>query len=170
MTTRVAVDIGGTFTDAIAIDELGKIKTTKVLTTTGRLADGVIQAINSLAIDPKDISYFVHGTTAGLNAFLERRGAKLALVTTLGFRDVYEIGRASRPEMYNLKFKKPKPLIARRDIFEINERLDADGNVLISIKNDDLEKLVEKLQDYEAVAIVLLHSYKNSIHEKIVLD
>jgi N-methylhydantoinase A len=171
MQMRVGVDIGGTFTDAIAIAETGEIFTSKALTTPGKLADGVVEAINKLGIDAGEIEYFVHGTTAGLNAFLERRGARIALVTTQGFRDVYEIGRANRPDMYNLKYQSPKPLISRRDIYEINERIAADGSVLVPINENELRSLLVRLQNnYDAVAIVLLHSYKNSSHEQQVAE
>lgn len=167
MSLRVGVDIGGTFTDAIAISETGEISTAKALTTSGRLADGVLSAIEALNIDVSNIDYFVHGTTAGLNAFLEKRGARVALITTRGFRDVYEIGRANRPDMYNLKYKSPRPLIERRDRFEVTERLTSDGAVHTPIVMNEIKDLIPHLKaNYDAVAIVLLHSYKNPIHEQ----
>jgi N-methylhydantoinase A len=167
MALRVGVDIGGTFTDAIAISDNGEISTAKALTTSGRLADGVLSAIESLNIDVPAIDYFVHGTTAGLNAFLEKRGARVALITTRGFRDVYEIGRANRPDMYNLKYKSPRPLIERRDRFEVTERLTSDGAVHTPVDMNEIKELVPHLKaNYDAVAIVLLHSYKNPTHEQ----
>ena len=167
MTLRVGVDIGGTFTDAIAISDTGEISTSKALTTSGRLADGVLSAIEALNIDVSNIDYFVHGTTAGLNAFLEKRGARVALITTRGFRDVYEIGRANRPDMYNLKYKSPRPLIERRDRFEVTERLTSDGTIHTPVDMNEIKELVPHLKaNYDAVAIVLLHSYKNPIHEQ----
>ena len=167
MTLRVGVDIGGTFTDAIAISDNGEISTAKALTTSGRLADGVLSAIKALDIDVSGIDYFVHGTTAGLNAFLEKRGARVALITTRGFRDVYEIGRANRPDMYNLKYKSPRPLIERRDRFEVTERLTSDGAVHTPVDMNEIKELVPHLKaNYDAVAIVLLHSYKNPAHEQ----
>jgi N-methylhydantoinase A len=167
MALRVGVDIGGTFTDAIAISDNGEISTAKALTTSGRLADGVLSAIEALNIDVSGIDYFVHGTTAGLNAFLEKRGARVALITTRGFRDVYEIGRANRPDMYNLKYKSPRPLIERRDRFEVTERLTSDGAVHTPVDMNEIKELVPHLKaNYDAVAIVLLHSYKNPIHEQ----
>jgi N-methylhydantoinase A len=96
---RIGVDIGGTFTDAVAIDDRGEIRTAKALSTPGRLADGVMAAIERLGVELREVDTLTHGTTAGLNAFLERRGARVALLTTEGFRDVYEIGRANRPAM-----------------------------------------------------------------------
>ena len=167
MALRVGVDIGGTFTDAIAISDNGEISTAKALTTSGRLADGVLSAIEALNIDVSGIDYFVHGTTAGLNAFLEKRGARVALITTRGFRDVYEIGRANRPDMYNLKYKSPRPLIERRDRFEVTERLTSDGTVHTPVDMNEIKELIPHLKaNYDAVAIVLLHSYKNPIHEQ----
>jgi N-methylhydantoinase A len=167
MALRVGVDIGGTFTDAIAISDNGEISTAKALTTSGRLADGVLSAIEALNIDVSGIDYFVHGTTAGLNAFLEKRGARVALITTRGFRDVYEIGRANRPDMYNLKYKSPRPLIERRDRFEVTERLASDGAVHTPVDMNEIKELVPHLKaNYDAVAIVLLHSYKNPTHEQ----
>ena len=167
MSLRVGVDIGGTFTDAIAISGTGEISTAKALTTSGRLADGVLSAIEALNIDVSKIDYFVHGTTAGLNAFLEKRGARVALITTRGFRDVYEIGRANRPDMYNLKYKSPRPLIERRDRFEVTERLTSDGTIHTPVDMNEIKELVPHLKaNYDAVAIVLLHSYKNPIHEQ----
>ena len=167
MALRVGVDIGGTFTDAIAISDNGEISTAKALTTSGRLADGVLSAIEALNIDVSGIDYFVHGTTAGLNAFLEKRGARVALITTRGFRDVYEIGRANRPDMYNLKYKSPRPLIERRDRFEVTERLTSDGAVHTPVDTNEIKELVPHLKaNYDAVAIVLLHSYKNPTHEQ----
>lgn len=163
---RVGVDIGGTFTDAISISSDGEISTSKSLTTTGRLADGVVDAISGLQLLPSEIDYFVHGTTAGLNAFLERRGSRIALITTKGFRDVYQIGRANRPDMYNLKYQSPKPLIPRSDIFEVSERMTPEGETFIDVDLDELEIIAGNIEGkFDAVAIVLLHSYKSAKHE-----
>lgn len=171
MQIRVGVDIGGTFTDAISITENGEISTAKALTTPGKLADGVLTAIQGLDIDISSVGYFVHGTTAGLNAFLEKRGARVALITTRGFRDVYEIGRANRPDMYNLKYKSPKPLIDRRHRFEVTERLAADGTVITPVKMDEIKDLIPQLKfNYDAIAIVLLHSYRNPVHEEKIAE
>ena len=100
---HVAIDIGGTFTDAVAIDDYGIIKTAKSSTTHENLTIGAINSLKALKINFNQVSSFVHGTTAGLNALLERRGGKVALITTNGFRDIYEIGRANRPEIYNFR-------------------------------------------------------------------
>ena len=164
---RVGVDIGGTFTDAVAIDDAGRIRTAKAPTTPGRLHEGVLNAIAGLAVPWADIDTVVHGTTAGLNAFLERRGARVALLTTAGFRDVYELGRASRPEMYDVRYRPPKPLVPRRSVFEVAERLSADGGVLRPLDGDELEELVDGLDPaYDAVAVCFLHAYEDARHER----
>lgn len=166
---RVGVDIGGTFTDAVAIDDDGNIRTAKALTTPGRLHDGVLVALEQVGVDWETLETLTHGTTAGLNAFLERRGAKVALLTTKGFRDVYELGRANRPDMYNVRYRPPTPLVRRRSIFEIDERIAADGTELVPIDEDEIRFLGKRLADtYDAVAICLLHSYVDPDHEQQV--
>lgn len=171
MKYRVGVDIGGTFTDSISISSDGVVSTSKALTTPGQLSQGVIDAVSGLDLSIPDIERFVHGTTAGLNAFLERRGARTALITTRGFRDVYEIGRANRPDMYNLKYKAPKPLVARKDIFELEERLAFDGEVIKELSTSELERIASLvLGQFDVVAVVLLHAYKNPAHEVAVAE
>jgi len=168
---RMSVDIGGTFTDVVQFNQnTGEIKTCKVLTTSGELHKGVLEGINSLVTEFNTIDFFVHGTTSGLNALLERKGAKIALVTTEGFRDVYEIGRAHRPEMYNLFWKKSKLLVRRRDIFEVPERILFDGTIEKTLTKEAILKLAKKIAagKYQAIAICLLHSYINPIHEEFL--
>jgi len=168
---RVAIDIGGTFTDAVAIDRAGNIFTAKTSTTPGNLTDGVINAIRDLNIELENVTSFIHGTTAGLNALLERRGANVALLTTKGFRDVYEIGRANRPEMYNARYKRPLPLVRRRDIYEINERMTADGTVIQPIQIEEIRSLCKESLEghYDAIAVCLLHAYREPSHERNLL-
>ena len=111
---RIAVDVGGTFTDVIVLDEASQtLRLEKVETTPHDPATGVLQGFHKADATLSAINYFVHGTTLGLNALLTRRGAKVAIVTTKGFRDVYELGRTSRDPMYNLKYRKPKTLVPR---------------------------------------------------------
>ncbi|MCE2532108.1 MAG: hydantoinase/oxoprolinase family protein [Acidimicrobiia bacterium] len=168
---RVGVDIGGTFTDAVSVDDDGRIRTAKVLTTPRRLHDGVLQALERLEVDWGRLDSITHGTTAGLNAFLERRGAKVALLTTRGFRDVYELGRANRPDMYNVRYRQPAPLVPRRWIFEIDERVGADGSVLVPTDDDVVRALGRRLAtEFEAVAVCFLHSYANPEHEQRVAE
>ncbi|MFD1715836.1 hydantoinase/oxoprolinase family protein [Amnibacterium flavum] len=168
---RVGVDIGGTFTDAVAVGDDGTLRTAKALTTPGVLADGVLAAVAGLDVTLDEVDSFVHGTTAGLNAFLERRGSRVALLTTRGFRDVYEIGRANRPAMYDLRFTAPKPLVPRRDIHEIDERLAPDGSTVTELDVAQVESLARELDGtVDAVAVVLLHAYANPVHEKAIAE
>lgn len=97
-----------------------------------------MQCMDQYVSDYREIEYFVHGTTSGLNAFMERKGAKVALLVTEGFRDIYEIGRANRVEMYNIKYKRPDLLVERKDIYEIKERMSVDGDVLRKIEPNDV--------------------------------
>lgn len=163
----VGVDIGGTFTDAVAVGGDGSLRTAKALTTPGMLAEGVMSAVDRLGIRLAEVDSFVHGTTAGLNAFLERRGARVALLTTAGFRDVYEIGRANRPAMYDLRYVSPAPLVPRRDIHEVAERLAADGSIVTPLDAAAVKALARSLDGtVDAVAVVLLHAYQNPQHER----
>ena len=109
---RISVDIGGTFTDFVFYDSVKKTyKEGKILTTRENLSEAIINGLDMKISDYSEIAFFVHGTTVGLNAFLERRGARVAIVTTEGFRDIYELARGDRPEMYNRFYKKPTPLV-----------------------------------------------------------
>jgi N-methylhydantoinase A len=168
---RVAIDIGGTFTDLVLEDlEQGRVTTTKVLSTPGRLVDGVVEAVRASGAPPERIELFVHGTTAGLNALLERRGARVALVTTQGFRDSYVIGRGNRPRMYDLHYVKPELLLDRAAIFEVGERMDAAGAVIEPVDAASVEAVAAAIKEggYESVAVSLLHGYANPAHEEEV--
>ncbi|WP_147539080.1 hydantoinase/oxoprolinase family protein [Anaerotruncus rubiinfantis] len=171
---RLAADIGGTFTDIVLVDDTtGEFRSTKVLTTPHLLTEGIMRGFDSILDgDYSHVTNIVHGTTAGLNAVIEKTGARCALVTTKGFRDVYEIGRGNRPEMYNCRYKKPKPLVPRKDIFEIGERIKADGTVLSPASEPELAQLAQKIRagGYESVAICLLNSYVNPENERITAD
>ena len=109
---RIAVDIGGTFTDLVAVDDQGQVYRSKSLTTPDDLARGIGDCLSDAKIDVAGANFFVHGSTVTINAVLERKGARTGLITTKGFRDVYEIGRGNRPEGYNLFFKRPVPLVS----------------------------------------------------------
>lgn len=166
---RVGVDIGGTFTDAVAIAADGREYTAKALSTPGNLAAGVLASVAGLGIDLRNVEAFVHGTTVGLNAFLERRGARVALVTTAGFRDVYEIGRANRPDMYDVRYRPPAPLVRRRDVFELSERMGPDGVPLRALDEAEVGELADELAHrYDSAAVVLVHGYANPAHEHAV--
>ncbi|HSE86342.1 MAG TPA: hydantoinase/oxoprolinase family protein [Candidatus Binatia bacterium] len=165
---RIAVDIGGTFTDLVAIDDQGQIYRSKSLTTPDDLARGIQDCLNAAKIQVSKASFFVHGSTVTINAVLERKGARTGLITTQGFRDVYEIGRGNRPEGYNLFFKRPVPLVSRDLRMEVEERLYATGEVLKPLDEPSASKTVQTLKAaaVESVAVCLLHSYANSVHEE----
>ena len=165
---RIAADVGGTFTDiAIFEEETGLLRLGKTLTTPERLVDGIDNGVRKAQSAFRDAALFLHGTTVAINTMLERTGARTALVTTSGFRDIYEIGRINRPEAYNLFFQKHQPLVERALRFEVGERLTATGEVLRPLDESELETIAHKLEagHVEAIAILFLHSYRNPVHE-----
>lgn len=172
---RLGVDIGGTFTDLVLETPQG-MSSTKVLTTYGApedaILDGMHQVCAKAGIDPSAIKQVIHGTTLATNALIERRGAKTALITTKGFRDVIEMRTESRFEQYDLNLKLPDPLLPRQYRYPISERLDADGNVLIALDETELSALVQaiKTAGFESVAIGTLHSYVNDAHEQRIAE
>src|SRR5499426_225834 len=165
---RIAVDIGGTFTDLVAIDDQGQIYRSKSLTTPDDLARGIQDCLNAAQIQVSKASFFVHGSTVTINAVLERKGARTGLITTKGFRDVYEIGRGNRPEGYNLFFKRPVPLVSRELRMEVDERLYATGEVLKPLDESSASETIGALKaaGVQSVAVCLLHSYANPAHEE----
>ncbi|MEL7566610.1 MAG: hydantoinase/oxoprolinase family protein [Dehalobacterium sp.] len=171
MSLRVAVDIGGTFTDFVSLnEETGAIIEEKAHTTPENFAVGVIDALNKSGISLADVSYFVHGTTVVINAITERKGAKTALITTKGYRDALEIGRANRPDMYNYFYQKPEPYVPRHLRFEVNERLNFKGEVLKEAREAEIVEIARKLaaEKVRAVGVCFLHSYANPEHERLV--
>lgn len=165
---RLAADIGGTFTDiAVFDDKTGRLTFGKALSTPEYLVDGISAGVDKAASDYRSAGLFLHGSTIAINAILERTGAKAALVTTEGFRDVYEIGRINRPDAYNLFFCKHVPLIERALRFEVKERVRADGEVLVPLDEHELAALSERLDKLgiEAVAIMFINGYANPAHE-----
>jgi N-methylhydantoinase A len=168
---RIAVDIGGTFTDLAAFDETtGQLKYGKALSTHAALVDGIQHAADGCHVKFSEAHLFLHGSTIAINTLLERTGAQTALVITRGFRDIYEIGRINRPDAYNLFFQKHDPLVRRSWRFEVNERLRADGAVREELDEVQVRALARQLKErgVEAVAILLLHSYRNPAHERRV--
>ena len=165
---RIAVDIGGTFTDLVAVDDDGQVFRSKSLTTPDDLARGIDDCLKGANVDVAGASFFVHGSTVTINAVLERKGARTGLITTKGFRDVYEIGRGNRPEGYNLFFKRPVPLVPRDLRLEVDERLYATGEVLTPLDEQSAATTIAALKaaGVESVAVCLLHSYANSAHEQ----
>jgi len=169
--TRLAADIGGTFTDVAAFDEkTGRMLLGKALSTTRNLVEGISQGVDKAGTSYAEASLFLHGSTIAINTMLERTGAKTALITTEGFRDVYEIGRINRPDAYNLFFKKHVPLVERALRFEVKERMTAEGEAYIPLDEASVHAVCDKLEklDIEAVAILLLHCYRNPDHEQRV--
>src|SRR5881397_4047560 len=168
MRSSVGVDVGGTFTDLVACEVSGRLRACKVPTTPANLARGVLNGL--AAVRPAGLPASVaHGTTVVTNAIVERRGARVGLVATRGFRDVLEIGRMSRLHLYDLRLPpKPEPLVERRLRLEVSERVGPDGAVLLPLALDELPAVVEALkrEDVESVAVCLLHSYANPAHER----
>ncbi|MES2361994.1 MAG: hydantoinase/oxoprolinase family protein [Pseudomonadota bacterium] len=165
---RIAVDIGGTFTDMAAFDEgSGELLFGKALSTHGELVKGIQNTLDGAGASVKNGNLFLHGSTIVINTLLERSGARTALLITEGFRDIYEIGRVNRPDAYNLFFSKHEPLIRRSLRYEVSERLLADGSIYKELDEDAVRILARNLkaQNIEAVAILLLHSYRNPAHE-----
>ena len=168
LTNRVAADVGGTFTDVITFDEItGECFYGKTLTTPLNLVDGIVNGVKKSGPSLNKTKIFLHGTTVAINTLLERKGAKTALITTRGFKDIYEIGRINRPDAYNLFFTKHEPLIQRSWRFEVTERLNAQGEVVVSLDEIELRQLINHLkhEGIESVAILFLHSYANPSHE-----
>lgn len=165
---RIATDIGGTFTDMVSISEEGEIQTEKTDTTVPNYEQGVLDVIHLSGLNPKEIDMFIHGSTVVINTLTERKGAKTGLITTEGFRDVLEIARGNRPDLFNLRYEKPTPFVERYLRQEVEERLDFKGNVIKKLNKEKIKELAAyfKEQQVEAVAITYLYAYLNPEHEK----
>ncbi|SPL98228.1 N-methylhydantoinase A [[Actinomadura] parvosata subsp. kistnae] len=162
------MDIGGTFTDVVCYDErTGAVTASKAPTTPGDLADGVFAALGRVVDDPAGISFFVHGTTQGLNALLERKGARVLLLASRGGRDVYQIARGNRDRMFDLRYRKPEPLVPRQDVMEAGGRLDYQGRELAPLDEESVRAAARRAraEGFDAVAVCLLFSYVNPAHE-----
>jgi N-methylhydantoinase A len=168
---RIAVDIGGTFTDIALLTDTGLIHQSKISSTPAdpsiAVVEGVAQLLAELSIDPSAVAEVLHGTTVGSNTILQRKGARTGLITTRGFRDVLEIGRIRMPDMFDLTWDKPAPLVPRRHRLEVVERMAADGSVVEPLSEASVVAAGEALmvQDIEAVAIAFINSYRNPAHE-----
>ena len=165
---RISVDVGGTFTDVIILDEkTDRLRLEKVETTPQNPASGVLQGFEKANARLGEIDYFVHGTTLGINAILTRTGARVAIVTTKGFRDIYALGRTSRDPMYDFKYRKPETLVPRYLAFEVEERTDFQGEVLTPFNSEEASNVARRLREIgvESVAVCFLHSYANPAHE-----
>lgn len=172
---RIAFDIGGTFTDFVLEDtQAGVLRFHKVPTTPNDPAKAVLAGLHDLLkeskVAPGEVSGVLHATTVATNAILERKGARTALITTQGFRDIIIIGRQKRYDTYDMYLQKPVPLVRRRDIFEVAERSFADGTIEQPLDSAALDGLLDELagHDYESVAVCLLHSYAEPAHEKAI--
>ncbi|HYE73105.1 MAG TPA: hydantoinase/oxoprolinase family protein, partial [Blastocatellia bacterium] len=173
---RIGVDTGGTFTDFLVF--MGhEVKSFKIPSTPSApelaILSGLTQILNELIDHKKGSSLvpeIVHGTTVATNALLERKGARTALITTAGFEDVIEIGRQARPEIYNLAVERPLPLIPRELRFGVNERIDAQAQIVEPLKQSEINKLARKLRQagVESIAISLLFSFANPKHERAI--
>lgn len=165
---RVSMDIGGTFTDIVAYNDSTKeYHATKASTTPGELSRGVIDGLGALVSDLSEIEFVVHGTTQGLNAFLERRGVPVLLLATDGVEDSYHIARGPRQELYNAQYRKPEPLIERKDVIGIPGRLEYDGAELTPLDEDAVRAAARRAraEGHGAIAVAYLFSYKNPAHE-----
>jgi N-methylhydantoinase A len=166
---RLSTDVGGTFTDGVLLDETtGKIQVSKVSSTPKDPAVGTIECMENFGVPLDAVSFLVHGTTVVINALIEGKGAKTALITTKGFRDVLEIGRSNRTEMYDALYRKPRSLVPRRLSLEIAERILANGEVLVPLEVDELAQVIEILRQekVQSTAICLLNAYANPKHEQ----
>ncbi|MFQ6080621.1 MAG: hydantoinase/oxoprolinase family protein [Candidatus Bathyarchaeia archaeon] len=176
MSWRVGIDIGGAFTDLLAInDETGDFTWIKVESTPPDYSKGVIETLSRSKLDLQETRYLVHGQTVVINTIVTRTGAKTGLITTEGY-DILEIGRANRRDLFNLRYKKPEPLVPRYLKAGVRERIMADGTILKSLNEDDVRDAVKRLtgEEVDSIAISFINSYVNPVHEqkagKIVID
>jgi len=177
MNFRLAVDVGGTFTDiALADESVGRISIVKVPSTPSNPALGVIQGIRKIidqeGIQSRDIGYLIHGTTVATNCLLTHTGARVALITTEGFRDALHIGRQARPSLYDFWARRSEPLVPRQRRYEVPERTLYDGSILKELDRGATEDVVRRIvrENVEAIAVCLINSYANPTHEQIVAE
>lgn len=169
---RFAVDVGGTFTDLISWNlRSGEVRSNKTLTMIDP-SQGVLEVVRKEKLPLRDVGLFVHGTTLGINAVLERKGSRIGLITTKGFRDVIEIARMDRPDMYNIAYQKPPALVPRPLRLEVDERIDARGNILRTLDPATVLRAIAHFRRHnvQAVAVCLLHSYANASHEEAIAE
>ena len=169
---RVGVEVGGTFTDLVAIDG-NQVRIAKVPSVPSAPDEGALSAINAAKLPMAKVDDLIHGSTVAINAILERKGASIAFLVTKGFRDLLMLQRHNRRQIYDLFYRKPIPVVSRQHTFEIDERIGPDGAVIKAVTED---KLTETLSstiaegDYQAVAICLLNGYANPVHERTVAN
>ena len=171
---RISADIGGTFTDIAFLGNDGVLITRKIPSTPDDYARavvlGIIELINEIGEPPESFSEVLHGCTVATNAILESKGAKTALITTKGFRDILEMRRIRMPILYDPLYIKPVPLIPRERRYEVQERVDGDGKIIRKLDHKNLRDVVRNIRedDVGAVAVTLLHSYANDEHERLI--
>ena len=177
MGLRFGVDTGGTFTDVCAYDDqTGRVHVHKVSSTPddpGRaIVQGLTELLGRLDRPIEDVAYFAHGTTVGTNALLTNSGVPTGLITTRGFRDLLELGRGRRPDMYDPRADKPLPLVPRHLRLEVNERLRHDGTVLVTLDEDEARQRIRQLREagVRAIAVCFLYSYLDDTHERRVAE
>ncbi|MCW5773078.1 MAG: hydantoinase/oxoprolinase family protein [Rhodospirillaceae bacterium] len=169
---RIGIDIGGTFADFSLMDETGKVRIAKVPSTPANPEESVINGIRQFqeqyGIDPSEIVYFVHGTTIGVNTVIQRNGARTGLLVTKGFRDILNLGRSRLPDIYDLLAEKPAPLVRRRHVREIDERMLANGEMLRGVAAEEVRAAAQALvaDGVEAITVSFLHSYRNDANER----
>jgi N-methylhydantoinase A len=169
---RLGVDIGGTFTDIVLLAPDGRVMTKKVSSSTDDYARAIVEGLSQLfaesALSSADIAEVLHGTTVASNAILERKGARTALITSKGFRDILEIRTLRMPRLYDLAWEKPPMLIERRLRFEVDERLTVRGTIERPLRDDEVERIADRLvaEGIETVAVCLIHAYANPVHER----
>src|SRR5581483_5050188 len=171
MDTRIGIDIGGTFTDLVFMSSDGRVMRAKVLSTPDDYSEGITDGLAGArrqGLDIDSVSRILHGTTVATNALLEGKGARVALLTTRGFRDVLEIRRLRMPVLYDIRWRKPAPLVPRQRRFEIDERIDADGRIERPLDEGSARATIERVlaQEVDAIAICLINAYANGAHER----
>lgn len=173
----VGIEVGGTFTDLVMVDEQGGLTVHKIPSTPTdpsiAAVSGMSEILDMSGQGAADVDELLHGSTIAANALIQRRGARTALITTLGFRDVLFIQRQDKSSVYDMFYQKPAPLISRDAVFEINERMDAKGNIIAPMSEDDIVRLVDEVADEfgaESIAVCLLHAYANPAHEQRIGD
>lgn len=169
---RVATDIGGTFTDLVYADNNGNFGVAKAHTTPSNFEEGVMNVLQKSMINPESIEMFIHGSTVIINALTERKGVKVGLISTQGTRDVLEIARGNRPDLYNFRYQKPAPFVERYLRMEVEERLNFRGEIISPLNETQIPSIIEyfKKEKVEAIAVCYLHSYINPVHEKKTVD
>ena len=172
MVWMVGCDTGGTFTDVFALGADGEARVAKVPSTPPHFDVGVVEGVQSLGLDPREVRTLFHGTTVTTNAVITKTGAPTALVTTRGFRDVLEIRRANREELYDILWDPPPPLVPRRHRLEVDERVDYAGGVVEGLEDASVREAARKIRarNLSSVAVCLINAHMNPAHERRVRE